>query len=141
MHILGPLVFNYIFYCENLVVVKAKLFIIIFLILYSRRREGRNSLEPLHGRDPWDGRERDRERDPRERERDPRDREREMHEREREMREREQDRRRGYEREDSRPPGPSIKGRDWETRDYTDSRREWDGRGRQVYFLIVEYVQ
>ncbi|KAJ9590107.1 hypothetical protein L9F63_016768, partial [Diploptera punctata] len=96
------------------------------------RREGRNSMEPIRsGRDPWDGRERERERDPREREREQRDREREMHEREREMREREQDRRRGYEREESRPPGPPIKGRDWEARDYAEGRREWDGRGRR----------
>ncbi|KAJ4436473.1 hypothetical protein ANN_16504 [Periplaneta americana] len=93
------------------------------------RREGRNSMEPLRGRDPWDGRERDRERDPRERDREQRDRE--LHERERELREREQERRRGYEREETRAPGPSIKGRDWETRDYSDSRREWDGRGRR----------
>ncbi|XP_021936826.1 zinc finger CCCH domain-containing protein 13-like isoform X3 [Zootermopsis nevadensis] len=93
------------------------------------RREGHSSMEPLRGRDPWDGRERD----PRERDREQRDREREreLHERERDLREREQERRRGYEREEPRPPGPSIKGRDWETRDYTDSRREWDGRGRR----------
>lgn len=102
-----------------------------------RRREGRNSMEPLRSRDPWDGRERD----PRDRERDQRDREREreLHERERELREREQERRRGYEHEEPRPPGPSIKGRDWETRDYTDSRREWDGRGRQVLSSSVLY--
>lgn len=92
-------------------------------------------MEPLRGRDPWDGRERD----PRERDREQRDREREreLHERERDLREREQERRRGYEREEPRPPGPSIKGRDWETRDYTDSRREWDGRGRQVFLTCL----
>lgn len=102
--------------------------------LYFRRREGHNNIEPLRGRDPWEGRERERERDPREREREQRDREREreLHERERELREREQERRRGYEREEPRPAGPAIKGRDWETRDYSDSRREWDGRGRHV---------
>jgi hypothetical protein len=52
------------------------------------------------------------------------------------MREREQERRRVYEREEPRPPGPAIKGRDWETRDYSDSRREWDGRGRHVVCYI-----
>lgn len=106
--------------------------------MYFRRREGRNSMEPLRGRDPWDGRERDQ----REREQRDRERERELHERERELREREQERRRGYEREEPRPPGPPIKGRDWETRDYTDSRREWDGRGRQVlcYTDITAYI-